>query len=204
MTERSERPPERRGAERDDVSGASVRPSGGERSVMTERSESARAAGSGAGVMTERRARPPSGGERAAVTLHVELVSPEPILFSGDAQMVICRTTLSRARSPSSPGTPPSSGRSGPARSPSASPTAPTEKAAVHGGFVEVSHDRVTILSDVAEMAHQIDLLLGPSRPREVASNGCSTSNRTAPPRPRCVGRTCASNWLRSLTTRTG
>ncbi|HWW44668.1 MAG TPA: ATP synthase delta/epsilon chain alpha-helix domain-containing protein, partial [Acidimicrobiia bacterium] len=28
----------------------------------------------------------------------------------------------------------------------------------VHGGFVEVSHDRVTILSDVAELASDIDL----------------------------------------------
>ena len=28
----------------------------------------------------------------------------------------------------------------------------------MHGGFVEVSHDRVTILSDVAELASQIDV----------------------------------------------
>src|SRR5918999_1561285 len=32
------------------------------------------------------------------------------------------------------------------------------EKAAVHGGFVEVKNDRVTILSDVAELASQIDV----------------------------------------------
>src|SRR3954470_15845006 len=31
-------------------------------------------------------------------------------------------------------------------------------EAAVHGGFVEVSNDRVTILSDVAELADQIDV----------------------------------------------
>src|SRR5829696_10555129 len=31
------------------------------------------------------------------------------------------------------------------------------ERAAVHGGFVEVSGDRVTILSDVAELASDID-----------------------------------------------
>lgn len=29
--------------------------------------------------------------------------------------------------------------------------------AAVHGGFVEVNHNRVTILSDLAEMSDQID-----------------------------------------------
>jgi F-type H+-transporting ATPase subunit epsilon len=28
----------------------------------------------------------------------------------------------------------------------------------VHGGFVEVSHDKVTILSDVAELADVIDV----------------------------------------------
>jgi F-type H+-transporting ATPase subunit epsilon len=32
------------------------------------------------------------------------------------------------------------------------------ERAAVHGGFVEVSNDTVTILSDVAELASQIDV----------------------------------------------
>ena len=34
----------------------------------------------------------------------------------------------------------------------------PDVLAAVHGGFVEVSNDRVTILSDVAELADQIDV----------------------------------------------
>jgi len=29
---------------------------------------------------------------------------------------------------------------------------------AVHGGFVEVSHDRVIVLSDVAELPEQIDV----------------------------------------------
>jgi F-type H+-transporting ATPase subunit epsilon len=31
-------------------------------------------------------------------------------------------------------------------------------KIAVHGGFVEVSHNKVTILSDVAELAGDIDI----------------------------------------------
>jgi len=34
----------------------------------------------------------------------------------------------------------------------------PDEVVAVHGGFVEVSQDRVTILSDVAELQSQIDV----------------------------------------------
>jgi F-type H+-transporting ATPase subunit epsilon len=32
-----------------------------------------------------------------------------------------------------------------------------TETAAVHGGFVSVQNDRVTILSDLAELASQVD-----------------------------------------------
>ena len=32
------------------------------------------------------------------------------------------------------------------------------EKVAVHGGFVEVSNNTVTVLSDVAELASQIDV----------------------------------------------
>jgi F-type H+-transporting ATPase subunit epsilon len=91
------------------------------------------------------------------VTLRVELVSPEEILFSGDADMVICRTTdgeiaflTGHAPFVGALGIGPVTIRRGDAED---------EYAAVHGGFVEVSHDQVTILSDVAEMAHQIDLL---------------------------------------------
>ena len=36
-------------------------------------------------------------------------------------------------------------------------PTGDQERFAVHGGFVEVSHDRVIVLSDVAELAGDID-----------------------------------------------
>ena len=32
------------------------------------------------------------------------------------------------------------------------------EHIAVHGGFISVQHDRVTILSDIAEVASQIDI----------------------------------------------
>lgn len=90
------------------------------------------------------------------MTLHVELVSPEEILYSGDADMVICRTTdgeiaflTGHAPFVGALGIGPVTVRS----------DGSDTKAAVHGGFVEVSHDRVTILSDVAEMADQIDLL---------------------------------------------
>ena len=93
------------------------------------------------------------------MTLHVELVSPERILYSGDADMVVCRTvgggeiafltghapflgalTIGQVKVvlPQGHGAP--------------------ELAAVHGGFVEVRDNRVIILSDVAELASQIDV----------------------------------------------
>ena len=89
--------------------------------------------------------------------LQVELVSPERILYSGEAEMVICRTT----------GGGDIAFLTGHAPFIGALATWPVrirpvegeeEVAAVHGGFVEVRDDRVIILSDVAELASQIDV----------------------------------------------
>ena len=90
------------------------------------------------------------------MALQVELVSPERILFSGEADMVICRTIgggevafltdhapflgaldIGTVRIKLAEGN--------------------WEAAAVHGGFVEVRDNRVIILSDVAELSSQID-----------------------------------------------
>jgi F-type H+-transporting ATPase subunit epsilon len=90
--------------------------------------------------------------------LQVELVSPERILFSGDAEMVVARTEGGGDIAFLS-GHAPFVGALGIGEvriKPAAG--APEEKAAVHGGFVEVKDDRVTILSDVAELASQIDV----------------------------------------------
>jgi F-type H+-transporting ATPase subunit epsilon len=88
--------------------------------------------------------------------MQVELVSPERILFSGEADMVTCRTESGDI-----------------AFLPNHAPFLATlqihevkivlsdgdEKlAAVHGGLVEVSHNRVIILSDEAELAEHIDV----------------------------------------------
>lgn len=91
------------------------------------------------------------------MTLHVEVVSPERVLWTGDADRVIARTIgggeiafltghalfvgaldIGTVRVHSDDST--------------------DEVIAVHGGFVEVSHNRVTVLSDVAEVASQIDV----------------------------------------------
>jgi F-type H+-transporting ATPase subunit epsilon len=88
--------------------------------------------------------------------LHVELVSPEGILFSGEARTVIART--SGGDIAFEPGHIPFIGtlQIHPVRILLADGT--EEVVAVHEGFVECAHDRVTILSDVAELASQIDV----------------------------------------------
>ena len=88
--------------------------------------------------------------------LQVELVSPERILFSGEAQMVIARTTAGDIAF--QPGHIPFVGtlEVHPVRILMADGT--EEVAAVHEGFVECAFDRVTILSDIAELSSNIDV----------------------------------------------
>lgn len=94
--------------------------------------------------------------------MQVELVSPERILWSGEADMVIART-VGGGDIAFLPGHAPFVGALGtgivtvrPAGG------GADEKIACHGGFVEVSGSAetstVTILSDVAELASQIDV----------------------------------------------
>jgi F-type H+-transporting ATPase subunit epsilon len=89
--------------------------------------------------------------------VQVQLVSPEQVLYEGEAKMVVVRTL---------------SGGDIAFESNHANflgaLTAWPERVkfedgtqqwfAVHGGFVEVSHDHVIILSDVAELAPDIDV----------------------------------------------
>lgn len=90
------------------------------------------------------------------MTLQVEVVSPERILWTGEAQMVIARTigdgeiAFMTDHAPFVGALDISIVKVRPEEG-------PEELVAVHGGFVEVSHNRVTILSDVAELASQID-----------------------------------------------
>ncbi|HEX3394213.1 MAG TPA: ATP synthase F1 subunit epsilon [Acidimicrobiales bacterium] len=90
------------------------------------------------------------------MAMNVELVSPERILYSGDAEMVTCRTVgggdiaflaehapflgaleIGKVKVKTSEGE--------------------DVQAAVHGGFVHVRDNQVIILSDVAELADDID-----------------------------------------------
>jgi F-type H+-transporting ATPase subunit epsilon len=91
------------------------------------------------------------------VTLQVEVVSPERILWTGEAQMVIART-VGGGEIAFLTGHAPFVGALDIAKVVVRPPEGADEVMAVHGGFVEVSHDKVTILSDVAELQSQIDV----------------------------------------------
>ncbi len=88
--------------------------------------------------------------------LLVSVVSPENILFEGEAEMVVCRPVDGEIAF--LPGHEPFVGALGafPVRIIRAD--APEIAIAVHGGFVEFSENRVTVLSDVAELPDQIDV----------------------------------------------
>jgi len=96
------------------------------------------------------------------MAMQVELVSPERILWSGEAEMVICRT-LGGGDIAFLPGHAPFVGALGTGIvTVRPSGGGADEKVACHGGFVEVSSAEgtttVTILSDVAELASQVDV----------------------------------------------
>ena len=91
------------------------------------------------------------------MSLQVELVSPERILWTGEADMVIARTVGGGDIAFLS-GHAPFVGALDIGKVVVRPPQGDDELVAVHGGFIEVSNDRVTILSDVAEVASQIDV----------------------------------------------
>ena len=94
--------------------------------------------------------------EKSGKVLHVELVAADRLVWSGEATMVIARTT---------------EGDMGvlPGHTPVLSviiegvvdiqtPEGETWVAAVDAGFISVADNRVSILSERAEMSHEIDL----------------------------------------------
>lgn len=121
--------------------------------------------------------------------LQVELVSPERILYSGEADMVIARSAGGEIAFLA--GHAPFVGTLGIGRVVVRASDGKSIVAAVHGGFVEVKDDRVTILSDVAELADQIDV----ARAREALSRAGDDEDarRRADVRIEVAGDTTAS-----------
>ena len=91
-----------------------------------------------------------------AVELDVELVSPEEVTYSGKAEMVIVRT-VEEGDIAFCAGHVPFLGVLAPWSVDVLRAGGGRDTFAVHRGFVEVSHNKVTILSDVSEAADEID-----------------------------------------------
>jgi F-type H+-transporting ATPase subunit epsilon len=91
------------------------------------------------------------------MALHVEVVSPERILWTGDAQLVLART-IGGGDIAFLTGHAPFVGALDIYTVEVRAEDGTDEVIAVHGGFIEVSNDRVTVLSDVAEVSSQIDI----------------------------------------------
>ena len=92
-----------------------------------------------------------------AGSLRVELVSPERVVYSGEASMVIVRT-VEGGDIAFQPGHAPFLGALVERASQIHLLDGSVVHVAIHGGFVEVSGDVVSILSDGAELAELIDV----------------------------------------------
>ncbi len=91
-----------------------------------------------------------------AGTMQVELVSPEKVIFSGEATQVITRT-LGGGEIAFLPGHAPFLGALDNCHTRVTLADGKQLDVAVHGGFVQVSGGTVSILSDMAELADDID-----------------------------------------------
>ena len=89
-------------------------------------------------------------------TMQVELVSPEKVLFSGEATQVITRT-LGGGEIAFLPGHAPFLGALTECHTRISLVEGRVLDVAVHGGFVQVSGNKVSILSDIAELGDDID-----------------------------------------------
>jgi F-type H+-transporting ATPase subunit epsilon len=90
-------------------------------------------------------------------TLHVELVSVERLLWSGDATMVIARTTEGELGV--LPGHAPLLGELAPGGTVRIKQEGGEELVfAVHGGFLSVTEDGVSVLAELAERSDEIDV----------------------------------------------
>ena len=91
------------------------------------------------------------------MTMHVQVVSPERILWTGEAEMVTART-IEGGDISFQTGHSPFVGALQTGKVIIRAENADPVVFAVHGGFVEVSNNEISVLSDVAEPASGIDV----------------------------------------------
>ncbi len=92
-----------------------------------------------------------------AEPMTVDIVSPEKVLFSGEANMVITRT-LGGGEIAFQAGHAPFLGALVENHTKIFLTDGKLQDVAVHRGFVEVANNKVSIISDVAELADEIDV----------------------------------------------
>jgi F-type H+-transporting ATPase subunit epsilon len=86
----------------------------------------------------------------------VQLVSPEAVLFEGEAEMVVCRPVSGAIAFLY--GHVPYLGALADDSVRIIFPNSGEQEAAVHGGFVQMTGDHLVVLSDLAELKDQIDV----------------------------------------------
>ena len=89
-------------------------------------------------------------------SMTVDLVSPERLVYTGEANLVIART--SDGEIGFQPGHVPFVGALVPGEVRVHLTDGGTETIAVHSGFIELADDQLTLLSDVAELSGDIDV----------------------------------------------
>ena len=119
--------------------------------------------------------------------LHVELVAVDRNVYSGEATMVIARTTEGEIGI--LPGHAPLLGELAPGGVVTISEEGGGEVvAAVHGGFLSVTDQGVTVLAEVAELASDIDTSRAQSSLEKARSDGDDEAVRRAEGRLRAAG----------------
>jgi len=113
-----------------------------------------------------------------ATTMRVELVSPEKVLFSGEATMVITRT-VGGGDIAFMAGHAPFLAALSECHTRIHLAEGGVQDVAVHGGFVQVAGNKVSILSDVAELSSGIDVARA-QRARDAAETALRTDHADA------------------------
>jgi F-type H+-transporting ATPase subunit epsilon len=128
---------------------------------------------------------------RSVATMNVELVAPDRMVWSGEAEMVIARTTDGDIGI--LPGHEPTLGVlvESPVRIKRGDEN--DLVAAVHGGFLSVTRDSVSVLAEIVELAEEIDTARARQaldRSRGSDEDDAKAAERRAAARLRAVGET--------------
>jgi F-type H+-transporting ATPase subunit epsilon len=118
--------------------------------------------------------------------LNVELVAPDRRVWSGAASMIVARTTEGEIGI--LPGHEPVLGLLVSGQVTVRTTDGDTVRAAVHGGFLSVSEDTVSILAEIAELAEEIDVARAEEALQRAEGEEADEERRRAETRLRVAG----------------